>query len=208
MVPAMPAADAARAVIGPDDPAAARMAVIGIVGAIVAPVEMAKAVIGRARDAAATDSPPAIVANSAVAIAAAMKRGRGAEATRVEATAAEATDMSSATVEAAAAMEAAAMAATTMSTAAAAVANRDHIVTCGLRRRQRRRIDWSHRFSRTRGSGRQHQRRGGRNSEQAHRACPETQYSQHGLLPESGQRSCDARFRLASSLYIGGRSQD
>src|SRR3954465_386678 len=151
MVPAMPAADAARAVIGPDDPAAARMAVIGIVGAIVAPVEMAKAVIGRARDAAATDSPPAIVANSAVAIAAAMKGGRGAEATRVETTAAETTDMPSATVEAASTGEAAAMTPTTMSpaaaaAAAAAVANRDHIATCGLRRRQRRRIDRGHRL--------------------------------------------------------------
>src|SRR5947209_10234324 len=132
MVPAVPAADAARAVIGPDDPAAARMAVIGIVAAIVAPVEMAMAVIGGAIDAVAMESASTIVANSAVAIAAAMKGGRGAEATRVETTAAEATDMPSATVEAASTVEAAAMTAPTMSTAAAAaVANRDHIATCG-----------------------------------------------------------------------------
>src|SRR4051812_3033168 len=206
MVPAMPAADGAGAVIGPDDRAAARMAVIGIVAAIVAPVEMAMAVIGGAIDAVAMESASAIVANSAVAIAAAMKGGRGAEATRVETTAAEATDMPSATVEAASTVEAAAMTATTMSTAA--VANRDHIATCGLRRRQRRRIDRGHRLGRTRGPGRQHQRRSSRNPEQAHRACPETQYSQHRLLPESGQRSCDARSRRASSLFIGSRSQD
>src|SRR5206468_8215308 len=119
-----------------------------IVAAVIAPMKMAIAVM-RAIDAVAVESASAIVANSAVAIAAAMKRGRGAEATSMETTAAEATDMSSATVETAAAMKAAA----TMPTAAtAAVANRDHIVTCGLRHRQRRRIDWSHRLSTTRRS--------------------------------------------------------
>src|SRR3954453_5925378 len=163
------------------------------------------------------ESASAIVANSAVAIAAAMEGGRGAEATSVETTTAEATDMSSATVEAASTGETAAagtapppgdtppaMKAPAMSTTAAAVANLDHVVTCGLRRRQRRRIDWSHRLGRTCGSGRQHQCRGGRNPEQAHRACPETQYSQHGLLPESGQRI--AAQCLAPPLFICGRS--
>src|SRR6478752_2317588 len=204
MVPAMRAADAARAVIGPDDPAATRIAVIGIVAAIVAPVEMAMAVIGGAIAAIAVIA--AVMVNSAVAIAAAMKGGRGAEATTVETTAADATEMSSAAVEAAPAMEAAAMTTTAMPTATAR--GEHHVVACGLRRRQRRRIDWSHRLGRTRGPGRQHQRRGGRNPEQAHRACPETEYSQHGLLPESGLRSCDARSRRASALFIDGRSQD
>src|SRR6478609_5814141 len=115
MVPAMPAADAARAVIGPDDPAATRIAVIGIVAAIVAPVEMAMAVIGGAIAAIAVIA--AVMVNSAVA-------------------------------------EAAAMTTTAMPTATAR--GEHHVVACGLRRRQRRRIDWSHRLGRTRGPGRQH----------------------------------------------------
>jgi hypothetical protein len=58
------------------------------------------------------------------------------------------------------------MSATAMS--AAAVANlRDEIVACGLRRRQRRWIDWSHRLGAARSPGRQHQRGNGRKPEQA-----------------------------------------
>ena len=76
MVPAMPAADAARAVIGPDDPAAARIMVVGIIAAdIIAPVEVAMAVV-RPIDPVAMKS--AVAVNAAIAIAAAMEGRRGA----------------------------------------------------------------------------------------------------------------------------------
>jgi hypothetical protein len=126
------------------------------------------------------------------------------EAAEMPSTAVEA---ATATVETASAVEAST---STMSPATtAAVTNlRDHVVGRSLRRRQRRRIDRSHRFSAARSPGRQHQRGNGRNPEQAHRACPETQNPQHRILPESEQRSCDARFHRASSLFMCGRSQD
>jgi hypothetical protein len=140
----------------------------------------------------------AVMMNSAVAITAAMKGGRGAEAatmetTAMETTAAEAADMSSAAAEASAtemssasveaattAKTSAAVEAAAMSTTAATVADlRDHIVGGRLRRGQRGRIDRRHRFSTTCSPGRQHQRGNGRKSEQAHRACPATQNPQH-----------------------------
>ena len=128
----MPAADAARAVIGPDDPAAARIMVVGIIAAdIIAPVEVAMAVV-RPIDPVAMKS--AVAVNTAIAIAAAMEGRRGAEAAdmaAMESTAAETADMSSATAEASTTVK---MSATAMSTAA--VANlRDEVVGRGLRRR-------------------------------------------------------------------------
>src|SRR6266702_3022848 len=200
-MPMMPAADAVRAVIGPDDPAAARMTIIGIIAAVEAPMEVAMPVEGGA---IAT-----IAMKSAIAIAAAVKGRRGAEATAMKTTAMEAAEMSSATMEAATAAVEASTSTMSAATTATAVANlRDHVVGRSLRRRQRRRIDRSHRFGTTRSSCRQHQRGNGRNPEQAHRACPGTQNPQHRILPESGQRSCDARSHLASSLFMCGRSQD
>ena len=126
----MPAADAARAVIGPDDPAAARMVVVGIVAAdIIAPVEVAVAVV-RPIDPVAMKS--AIAVNATIAIATTMEGRRGAEAAdmaAMESAAAETADMSAATAEASAAVK---MSAAAMS--AAAVANlRDEVVARSLR---------------------------------------------------------------------------
>src|SRR6185295_13128876 len=204
----MPPADAARTVIGPDHPAAARIVVVGIVAAvIIAPVEVAIAVM-RAIDPVAMKT--AIVAKSAVAIAATMKGRCGAEAADMaapKATAAETADMSSAAVETTATKTATAMEAATMSTTAATVANLgDHVVACSLRRRQRRRIDRSHRFGTLCSPGRQHQRGNGRKPEQAYRACPSIQDPQHGILPESERQHCGAA--SLASLFNCSRSQD
>ena len=74
----MPAADAARAVIGPDDPAAARVMISGIIAAvIIAPVEVTVAVIGTIDPVAMM---AAIVPESTVAIAAAVEGRCGSEA--------------------------------------------------------------------------------------------------------------------------------
>ena len=124
----MPAADAARAVIGPDDPAAARMVVVGIVAAdIIAPVEVAVAVV-RPIDPVAMKS--AIAVNATIAIATTMEGRRGAEAAAMKAAATEAAEMSSATAEATAAVK---MSATTMP-AAAVPDLRDEIVGRSFRR--------------------------------------------------------------------------
>lgn len=132
----MPAADAARAVIGPDDPAAARVMVSGIIAAvIIAPVEVAMAVM-RPIDPVAMESAvavnAAITVKPAVAIAAAVEGRRGAEAAdmaAMESTAAKTADMSSATAEAAATVKMSAAMTT------AAVANlRDEAVARGLTR--------------------------------------------------------------------------
>ena len=115
-MPMVPAADAARAVIGPDDPAAARIVIVGIIAAvIIAPVEVTVAVM-RAIDPVAMKA--AVAVESAIAIAAAVKRRRGAEAaametTTMETTAAEAAEMSAATMEAAATVKTSTMSATT-----------------------------------------------------------------------------------------------
>src|SRR5258707_14179122 len=97
----MPAEDGVGAVIGPDDPAAARMTVIGIVAAVEASMEVTMPVVGGAIATVAMKS--AIAVKSAVAIAAAVKGRRGAEATAVKTAAMEPPEMLSSTaVEAAA----------------------------------------------------------------------------------------------------------
>ena len=148
----MPAADAARAVIGPDHPAAAWIAVVGIIAAgIIAPVEVAIAVMGAMM---APVSVIAAISKATMAIAAdmAVKGRRGAEATdmaAVKSTAAEAADMPSAKTTAmeAAPAKTSAVKAAAMSMPAAVANLRDEVVCRSLGRGRRRRIDQGECFS-------------------------------------------------------------
>ena len=138
-MPMVPAADTARAVIGPDGPAAARIVVVGIAAVIVAPVEMAVAVV-RAIDPVAMKTAmtmkAAVVAESAIAQAAAVKCRRGAETAAMETTAAKAAEMSATAMEATATAEAAAAVKTSaVSATTTAMANlRDEVVGRSFRR--------------------------------------------------------------------------
>jgi hypothetical protein len=107
VMPMVPVADAARTVVSPDH-AAARMAIIGIIGVVI-------------RIVAAADEVATVVheANAAMTKPAAMKRGTAAETANMHAAAVPAaTAMKTSAVEAAAHMTTA-MTATTMSASAA-----------------------------------------------------------------------------------------
>nr|GAJ31835.1 hypothetical protein BDOA9_0110180 [Bradyrhizobium sp. DOA9] len=166
----------------------------GIVAAdIIAPVEVAIAVMRAMMAPVPVIAAISAVAKAAMVIAADMtvNGGRGTEATAVKSAAAETADMATAKAAAmeAATAETAAMKVATMPVPAMPAAYlRDEAVGRRLGRGRRRRIDQGECFSAARGAGRQHQCRGGCDPEQAHRACSESQYSQHGILPRSGQR--------------------
>jgi hypothetical protein len=163
VVVAMPVAivaDPARAVIGPDHPAAMVRIIIRVV--VIGAVEVAMKAVMPKREPAVAKA--AAVENMAAVKAAAMEHGATAVETAAVKRRASTMEAAATAVKSTSAMPPAAMAATTMTATAAADFGRQPVGGV-CHRRRRARTDQRQRFRTLVGCGRQHQHRGRRKAQ-------------------------------------------